>query len=318
MADDNITLVIYVLIIITLGVAVYYELKFIRNRKKKREDDSGTVDDIYNSIITTTAIASALKARGYSTKEVDLVMIDAQAAYERGNILSAKGSVTKAKSLLKDLQGTVPAPIPTQTSVPKETQLRSVEDSGVATEHPAAPKEVPFQEARKLPENYLESKFIIASVSDALAKAKDEGKNVSEPEELLTQAKQLYGKGEYTEALKYAMRAKRRLAGEDEEPEAPKPVKQTPAPEADKQKQKYDYCRNCNSLVDEGDTFCRRCGQKVERVPHCPSCGAEVANDDVFCRKCGSQLKSAFSCPVCGGEVAEDDPRCPSCRTPLK
>jgi YD repeat-containing protein len=57
------------------------------------------------------------------------------------------------------------------------------------------------------------------------------------------------------------------------------------------------YCKDCGSLVQEGDFFCRNCGkplnvEKENRV--CPQCGNEIREGNVYCVTCGYKVDDAI------------------------
>lgn len=57
-------------------------------------------------------------------------------------------------------------------------------------------------------------------------------------------------------------------------------------------------CNKCGSMVQDGDAFCKACGEPQNQVPgtkssgmrHCPNCGASVTEDMSFCTSCGQRL----------------------------
>ncbi len=309
MAELDATTVIIIVILVVLAVAVYYEVRFIRSRRKKGPDMT-SIDDTYNQIITTRAVSQNLKRKGNDTKDADMLIIEAEAAYDRGNYAAARNSIDRAKIALEHTK--------LRPNAIEEEPKHPIQEPAFERSTPDEPDimpsyEVPFQ-AAKLPKDYVESKFMITSTRDEAARLRAEGNDVSLVESNLEQAQLLFDQEKYTESLRFGLKAKHALE---------EPVKPAPRPAAEERvpvkppEKKVEYCKKCNALIDEGDTFCRRCGTKVERIPRCPSCGTEVASDDVFCRKCGHQLRSLFSCPVCNAEVSEGDERCPKCKSPL-
>jgi len=305
--DEPGTIAVMVVLLILLAIAVFFEVRFIRSRKSKGVDKVLIKEEAFNAIVCTRAVANTLRQRGERSKEADLLLVDAEAAYSRGDYLSAKISADKAREALRHVKTDEASAIFDEAVTSKADEKDTQEEAC----------EVPFVETKKFPKDLLESKFMISSVQDSLQQAKSQGKDASVAEDHLAQAQDLLGKCQYTDALRFAMKAKRSLEGGDtkERAKASKPAPETgqePEP-----KPKTDYCRKCNTLVDEGDTFCRRCGEKMVKVPRCPGCAAEVGQEDVFCRKCGTQLRSLFSCPVCQTEMGETDERCPKCHTLL-
>ncbi len=54
-------------------------------------------------------------------------------------------------------------------------------------------------------------------------------------------------------------------------------------------------CRECDSLLENGDLFCSKCGAKVQGT--CSQCGNVVADGAAFCSRCGASLKDSQSVP---------------------
>ncbi len=267
-------------------------------------------DDAYNSIMTTKAVAEALKSRGRVSKEANLLIIEAEAAFQRGNHLYALESINKAKDLLKNAREEKADPV-----APIVTK--------VGTKGVEKKCEVPFQEARKLPKNYLESKFMICSVRDILEQSGAKDRNAA-AEESLRQADEMFQKEDYTEALKLALRAKRALDGGAESigPIENKPVTtdaqvERLPPQPRSLREPSRSCMRCGTSLTEEDVYCRKCGLKVDRSPKCSGCGEKLAEDDIFCRKCGNQVKNAYACPKCDEVVSEDATKCPKCGAAL-
>jgi hypothetical protein len=58
---------------------------------------------------------------------------------------------------------------------------------------------------------------------------------------------------------------------------------------------KFMYCKNCGNLVQEGDAFCRKCGnpitvEKASKI--CPKCGNEVQDGYAYCNVCGCKIEN--------------------------
>lgn len=47
-------------------------------------------------------------------------------------------------------------------------------------------------------------------------------------------------------------------------------------------------CPNCGAALSPLDTFCGKCGTRIEYA--CPTCGAILEPEDAFCGKCGAKL----------------------------
>ena len=52
-------------------------------------------------------------------------------------------------------------------------------------------------------------------------------------------------------------------------------------------------CRKCGAVLLDTDTFCVKCGQRVDQPMFCSSCGEQLREGERFCHKCGSPVESA-------------------------
>jgi hypothetical protein len=167
------------------------------------------------------------------------------------------------------------------------------------------PEEIPAASAPKLPDNYMQSKFMIATAGDAIESASGAGRDVRNAGDALAQARAAFDKAEYGKALSLALRA-RKLAeglpvtGPSDDGMAPvtdigalsgaasesraQNVSRTVAADATLN------CPDCEAHVEEDDAFCRKCGGKLEFALACPGCGKELDEGDAFCRKCGTKV----------------------------
>ncbi|MEM0448328.1 MAG: zinc-ribbon domain-containing protein [Methanomassiliicoccales archaeon] len=284
LADPTIYAIMIILVI--LGAVTYYEIKIIRKRSKERQIAQIQVDSVYNQIVTSKAVSNALKRQGRNTKEADLALLEADSAFSRHNYSEARAALERAKELLRTAKEQQPA----------KMELKSVEEIAAPGDTNKEEKscEVPFQEVRKMPKNFMESKFMICSVRDELEGAERGGKDVTSAKESLEQAERAFAAEEYTEALKYALRArkilqepkddeKRSQSNLDSVEKVPPSVVIQPPP---------SHCAKCQAELDPGDIFCSRCGTKIDRDIRCPRCSSKVRVDDAYCRKCGLPLRS--------------------------
>lgn len=315
---DELTIITILVAVVILGIVTYLELKLIRSKRHAKDEAMASLDDIYNGLVTTKAVSSSLKERGFNTKEADLMLVEAEASYSRGNYTVAKETVEKAKRKLQESK-----------EDEKIRPFQKIIDSKNEEMPRAGQCEVPFAETKKLPKNYMESKFMICAVRDYIAEAEKAGKDTSIAKDHLKSASDSFDKEDYTEALKMSLRARKVMEGQHPS-ETASPAKQVSREsiglqriEASKPARASEHdnaskCPNCGSRADEDDTFCRKCGTKIVQKLKCPSCGTESKEGDVFCRKCGAQLKQTFHCPKCETAVGENDSICPSCGTRLE
>ena len=288
LADPMFYLTLIVLVI--LGLVTYYELKFMKRKRLERDSAQAQVDDIYNQIVTTRAVSRALKDQGRNTKEADMAILEADTAFSRRNYVDAKAAVERGKDLLVKARNE-PAPMP---------QLESLSPEAPEEERKEERKEevceLPFQEAKKMPKNFMESKFMICSVKDETEAAQRAGKDVSMARHSLRQADEAFALEQYTDALKHALRAKKSLEPKEEPPSGPTVVKEVGSvekiPSAMVVKAHASKCSKCSTELDLGDMFCAKCGTRVERDIRCPRCANKVSVEDAYCRKCGLPLRS--------------------------
>jgi predicted RNA-binding Zn-ribbon protein involved in translation (DUF1610 family) len=269
----------------TIGVAAlgigmifvmgYVEMRFLRKKMKNRrvraaKSDSDLPDQAHNAIITTKAIAATLDRQGIRSPEVGAWLEEAEVAYQRGNYRVSQDLVRKAKDRLMNLKSA-------QTSkgdLAKLEQLSTAGGDEITTKELLTKEVVP---------NLLQSKFSIELAGSALEQARSGGRDVTQATELLEAAKGRFESKDYDGALSMARLSKRAADGQKVEI----PAKGLPAPSSTMGA--TQPCPSCGAAVQSDDTFCRKCGARIE-TPSCPSCGASLLSDDAYCRKCGKTV----------------------------
>jgi len=227
-------------------------------------------------VSTAKAVAGALRQSGKDTTEADLLIYQAENAYDRREYINCMDLASRAKDCLRSAKEKDLASCPVPP--PSEKKAEGKAEKG---------QEVPAHATKKMPTNYLESKFIIETVECRLPSAGDKHPEV---EKMLGEAKASFEATDYTMALKQAMKAKRLLENAPmAEAPAPQPVEvikplRVPAP-----KKEVERCAKCGSEMGKDDSFCPACGTK-KGARTCPSCSVEALPDDAFCRKCGAKL----------------------------
>lgn len=256
-------------LLIVLAIVVYFEVRFMRSRNKDYVENVMDKDDAYNTIATTRAIAIALKQKGRDTQEAELVIVQAEQAYKRGNFVSSRESAKRARDLLIN----APAIEVAVPNAPKASQdlLQPTPEEDRKTVH----------EVKKMEPNMMESRFIINSCVDRMRMEESAGKDLSEVRKHLALAESLFEEKKYSEALREGMKA-RRILGEGAE--ARDAIKDVPLVKISKPERK---CGKCAAPLSADDLFCRKCGAPVEVKRTCAYCQAELSVDDVFCPKCG-------------------------------
>ena len=71
---------------------------------------------------------------------------------------------------------------------------------------------------------------------------------------------------------------------------APAEAKATVPPQVAIPRPTNRTCASCGAALLAGDTFCRKCGVKVEQPATCAKCGSSLKADDTFCRACGTPV----------------------------
>ncbi len=265
------TIILIVAVLIVAAVA-YLQLRYIRSKKEVKLEGVMDADDAYNAVVTTRAVATSLRAAGRDTTDADVLIYQAENAYERREFANSIDLASRAKTALRNCKEkdllSCPAPPPGADKGGDES------------------KEVPAHAVTKLPANYLESKFVIDTVRSGLPEATPEVRE--EAQRSLDLAQASFDSENYVEALKQAMKAKRALGG-GEKAEKARPVaviKETPKPPV---AARSGSCRSCGVDLGPADEFCHACGAG-QGTRACPSCSQEASSDDVFCRKCGTKI----------------------------
>jgi predicted RNA-binding Zn-ribbon protein involved in translation (DUF1610 family) len=301
---DTFELALIVILGIVLVVALFIQFKYLRPKRDDAIEMALDRDDAYNAMTTTQAVSSTLRERGRDTSEADRMLIESELAYNRGDYLKCSDSAKRAKDYLAN------APM-------AKIELGPLTESEPTPSDETLPEQPKISEAKKLPPNYLESKFMMDTARDEIDRCAAEGKDVSGSICLLDEAKMAFEGKDYDMALRKSLKAKKGAEASTEPakektPEITPPIK-TVKKDIVKDSSSVALCANCGIEVRDDDNFCAKCGKPIERMRVCPTCGAEVSEDDVFCRKCGTEVKTAYQCPDCGAVAADNDPVCAKC-----
>ncbi len=293
MALDPATEVTLVVLVIVMIVVAWLELRFMRNKSKKRRSRDARrpdelQDEAHNALITTRAIASTMAERGgIRSDEVDSMLQEAQLAYDRRNYRVAVDLTSKVKDRLTSLRGAQAA----QGDLAKLNTLPSTPES----EEPTT-KEV-LQ--KQFPPNLVPSRFAISVADASIQQAASAGRDVSAAQSLLAAARARFDAEDYSGALSVARQAERSAKGEtvavspaaSAAPAAANPAVAPGLPKpAAAAVPAGSACPECGAPLKPGDAFCRKCGARTA-LTNCPNCGASLLPDDAFCRKCGTRLQ---------------------------
>ncbi|MFH0816301.1 MAG: zinc ribbon domain-containing protein [Methanobacteriota archaeon] len=303
-------------LLVAMVVVILFELWLLRRRRRAKYsprrynfNSSDDFDEAHNAIASTEKISAILKAQGVDTGEADAALGEARRAHSRGDsgyaiaranaarvtLMSAKKYSISAQTPLKPTQDLFTAPAPEAEA---EQGYEPISQS---------PEEIPKGSMPKLPDNYLQSKFMLTTAEDSIRAADGCGKDVSSARRMLAQAQSAFGRGDYGKALSLALKAKKLAEGLPSGPaagESGPAVTDVGAPTAENVERWKDenpmapsepdaeemVCPDCNGQVTQDDAFCRKCGAKLQFQLLCPGCGIELEKGDAFCRKCGAKL----------------------------
>ena len=285
---------ILVAIFSVLGfLAVYFEVRYMRSKGKEVQVANQRKDEAYNSILTTRSVINVMQSRGANTKAAEALVSSARMAMQRGDYDRCSTLCEQARH---ELTNPSKAPATTEERAADSSDLEMVAESILRSEtQPTSPD---YYSGTKLAVdkdgNYLSAKFEINKAKTDLKGAVDQGLETSEAQGFLTDAEGAFVAGNYTKALSLAVRARKAINSEATDETIPlKKVKDEFEEEIIPEESLGSpslRCRECNTLLDTGDTFCGTCGAKVlvERI--CENCGAKSKASDKFCRKCGASL----------------------------
>lgn len=166
----------------------------------------------------------------------------------------------------------------------------------------AAPTEAASAPA-PLPRNRAESQFQLRLLEQEVVTARRDRPRQGgtfEAINLQGQAQEGFDRGDFTEAFRLALRARRSLGGKVEslappprgvDPSSPPGSAQGPldSTAVAEQVAAADRCSNCGYPTPPNDTFCRGCGDQ-RAVSACAACGSPRGPSDTFCGRCGAQF----------------------------
>jgi len=352
--SDIAVLVAILLVFAALAIAIYYYFEKTKNsrlRKIRKEKTISPQDEAYNKVKRAKGVTKVLKRKGKETDDATELVNKAEEALGKGDHSKAEKLAEKAQKKLSKNSGD------------KEEEMNEKKKKGYTIDELDDIEFEETDEAKKrreelekqkeklksLPENYLESKFEMKRVKELVDEEEDE-----EAEKYYKEAERRFEDEDYTGALKYTVRCRKVIRGEDPEliafkddgkkeasqefiddvREIDEHVEKTPGEskksgetdiyaseerniEETVSKQKK-FCPDCGFEGGEDDNFCPKCGTELILKNQCHECGAEIKDEHRFCSKCGTEIKETGSaCPDCGKEVDEDDEFCPKCGTKI-
>ncbi|HEV2231495.1 MAG TPA: zinc ribbon domain-containing protein [Thermoplasmata archaeon] len=295
-----------VVAVLTVGLLLFM-VYFIRRAKERGRTLSGeialargqTEDRAHNQIRLARAEATILKRDGADVAGPERLLGEADAAIARQDFHHAlQLSKTAHDALVAMRQRSSGSAVPAAERLPGSFGPRGLVDLTAlpTTDGPASSEGPGAGAPPAMPKNRLESHFQLELLSEELARAASEGRSdpaLAESNRLAAEAKASEGRGDFTEALRIALKARRTLGGSIESlpltrSVAPAPPSRTPsagaAPPA--------RCARCGEALRASDAFCRACGAP-RAAGSCPRCSAPLEPADRFCATCGSPVDAA-------------------------
>jgi len=274
---DTINAILMGVLVIILVITLYVEFKFMR---PKRSDDLVKVldrDEAYNALTNTSAVALSLRNVGKDTTKAEVLLEKAKMEYDRKDYAKVMATTKLAReSLMVAPEKDLPIDL-NETDGPTDTFIDVAED------------DTNVHEVKKLPQNYLESKFLISSVQSEIESARGT-KDVSAAEVQLNEAKVDFDATNYNAALTHAMKARKTLEGVAVTTTVATPETEVVKVAAVAEASEIDLCSKCGAELTKDDQFCGSCGERSARPTTCPQCNGPLKPADTFCRKCGKKV----------------------------
>ena len=292
------------LLLFILLLALFYLIHRLRLRRRQLHlelgDAPGLVNDrAFNQMRLARSEAEILDARGIDVQKPRALLARAQQRYDLRDFSEALSLARSAHESLVTLRAHGPSRLPSSAGAARPDLLNAPEPPAssdgpvpVGGTTGAAPAPAP-----RLAKNRAESHFQMLLLAEEVQRARSSGspaENLAGTLELQRQSEEAYGAGEYTDALRIALKARRTLGAPLETLPAPKGVRTPPdAPTGSGGNGGSGGvpCPKCGKAIAPQDRFCRSCGSpKIDR--RCPRCGMATRSDDTFCGTCGSPLGS--------------------------
>lgn len=292
----------YILVAILAAImifVIFFEMRYMRGKAKVVRHAAQKKDEAYNAVLTTRSVINVMQRQGVETRTAQTMVEAAKQAMERSDYDRCMDLCEKARDELTSPSRKVSGPSEgREDDVFEKERLEKVAESILAAKNRTS-KTDSYKGTKlstDLDGNFLSAKFEISTAKSDIRKAIDSGLDTSEAQDLMTEAEAAMVVGSYTKALSLAVKARKAVSAEAEgetiplrtgdEPEEPDAE---PTAEEMSASSKWE-CGHCGAPLDASDTFCHKCGARVERERICDSCGTKARSEDTFCRKCGSKV----------------------------
>lgn len=297
-------LILIAVLAAAMAFTLYFELRYMRGKKKEVRYAAQRRDEAYNAILTTRSVIGVMARKGADVSGARSLLSSAQRAMDRGELDRCMELCEQAREELirpGTRSRTLKARAPDEEA--EKDSLEKVAESILASDEggPGADTYAGTKLAMDKDSNYLSAKFEINTARADIRKASEKGLGVAQAQVILAEAESAFAAGNYSKALSLAVRVRKAVSAQaleetiplgpepaPPEPEAPEAVEE--APEHSEPSEPLLACKRCGAPLDQGDAFCGICGARVELERVCASCGSKGRPGDAFCRKCGAKL----------------------------
>jgi hypothetical protein len=254
-------------------------------------------DRAFNRLAMARREAALLAGQGVDVGRAREQLAQAQAAFDTRQFDRAYELAQSAhESMIASRQR---APLASPPSAPGPATAAAAAPASPSPLPPLRAAPVAAPETPRIPKNRAESQFQLRLLDEALSRPRPgDGSAVEGAQALATQAHRSFDGGDYTEAFRLALKARRQL-GEGVEALAPSPTRAPAPPPAEGPRNAPDPLRSAEA---------------VATAQRCPSCGYPTLPDDAFCRGCGTP-RTPTACPSCGAARTPTDTFCGRCGT---
>ncbi len=292
----------YILVAILAAImifVIFFEMRFMRGKAKVIRHAAQKKDEAYNAILTTRSVINVMQRQGAETRGAQSMVGDARQAMEQGDYDRCMDLCEKARDELTSPSRKMAehAEGHEDEAIEKE-RFEKVAESILAAKNQKS-KTDSYKGTKLAVDsdgNFMSAKFEMNTAKSDIRKAIESGLDTSGAQDLMTEAEAAFVVGSYTKALSLAVRARKAVSAEAEGETIPlrpgdEPDEPAAEPTAEETSASPEWeCGQCRAPLEVGDTFCHKCGARVELERVCDSCGTKGRSEDVFCRKCGSKL----------------------------
>jgi hypothetical protein len=295
---------------VVLGIAVVAVLLLTLKRLKQRKarllselahSPRLDADRAFNRIEMARREAAIVAHQGLDVSRARDQIAEAQSAmdlrhFDRAYELAQSAHETLVQSRLGR---SAPPPIATSDPMSPRGSPRSGVSPPLASSSAAGPTGATPAPVPQLPRGRVEAQFqmhLLASELDAAKARRPTDPATLAGVDFQDKARTAFDAGQYTDALRLALKGRRGLGGHVETVAPTAATRGTDAAAAANDVQaaaesaaSATRCPNCGYPTTPSDVFCRGCG--TPRTPTaCPKCGTARTPTDTFCGRCGERF----------------------------